>query len=1121
MDSQGTLTEVYMRGIAKPNSTNSEGEKGLYNNSSSRTIHVNDDTPPPHQGMRRSSVAMGNWGVMPQLNGFNFPNTHQSRWREEDPGIGYVRKFIRSHIEQILLSCNTKSNKWNQAKFQNLSNHLEGKLFREASSKAEYGNVATLQNRVKVAVRSIRSRNSSSYPGEFNNQVIQAEMGRRSMEIISSQSTPSSQLHNYWSQQEYLLAQQQLPVQGVVVSPSHNICGLLANGSRLEGSVKMSSNSSSQNCDDFVGLQFQNYQHEQNHVQSQALSKFNCNGGDAVSTRNDRLAEFSMNGIDSFWYQHQELEHNRIVHRNFETHQPTSQHNAKRVTVPFAFDAGTSAEPRETTYRTCKVDGDISPALEFSFKKQKIDDYASNLPLLTNITDHQASGEMHPHHTDTFSGYVIPPEWKPIPLYDSPQTSLQKHQQWMSYEPSIRKVDMDALFNYGLSRELVYSNKQEPILNNIFYKGKTEEEKSLHPQKDYLADEEFWYKDLCPNYEIKLPDIHIKNPIGQAEITEVDKKFGSDQSKIRGASLTETFTPDQLEVHVASLRQWVGETKPKVDEKQAMGECKNDNACQLCAVEKLFFAVGCFLCGKVFKKTDTYHSASKLGVECRVCNKCFKKSVGEKLSVSGLHINQEKLSLDIDPWYQEPFVQCDRCDCWQHHTCALFNNERNIGGKAEYICPKCCIQEIKNGLRVPLDQSVIPGATDLPRTKLSDFIEGRLFSRLKQERDARAKGMGKNSDEVPGAEDLVVRVVLSVEKKLLVKQEFLDVFKEENYPKELPYRSKFILLFQKIEGVEVCLFGIYVQEYGSKCTHPNQHSVYISYLDSVKYFRPDDIVTATGESLRTFVYHEILVGYLDYCRTRGFSRCYVWSCPPSKADHYIFNCHPEIQKSPKIGTLRDWYGKMFRKAVSEKIVAGVTNLYDYFFVPHGEHKVTAARLPYFDGDYWPLIAEELLKKRVHDKPTPIRKARKRNPYFEAAECTDTSGNSPNSPMEDQLMQELGKRIRKRKEIFIVVDLETQHMAEDTDRDEDEVIEGNIFDGRYNFLDFCMKNHYQFDNLQRAKHSSMMILYYLHNPSAYIQNRTCQNGINPKIVTRNNPSKCKWGSKSRLYDHLKL
>ncbi|GKD01343.1 histone acetyltransferase HAC12, partial [Tanacetum coccineum] len=163
------------------------------------------------------------------------------------------------------------------------------------------------------------------------------------------------------------------------------------------------------------------------------------------------------------------------------------------------------------------------------------------------------------------------------------------------------------------------------------------------------------------------------------------------------------------------------------------------------------------------------------------------------------------------------WVECDRCKKWQHYICGLYNKERDQG-EGEYICSKCRLTEIEEGKWAP--QTVL-AAKDLPRTNLSDHIEQRLVTRIKQEREETAKSKGTELKNVAEVEGLVVRVMLSVDKELEVKKQFRDIFEGKDYPEKLKYRSK------RLGGVDVCVFGMYVQEYGSECSGPNNRCVYI------------------------------------------------------------------------------------------------------------------------------------------------------------------------------------------------------------------------------------------------------------------------------------------------------
>lgn len=385
---------------------------------------------------------------------------------------------------------------------------------------------------------------------------------------------------------------------------------------------------------------------------------------------------------------------------------------------------------------------------------------------------------------------------------------------------------------------------------------------------------------------------------------------------------------------------------------------------------------------------------------------------------------------------------------------------------------------------------------------------------------------------VGGGGKITIRQVTSSDKRLEVRDRMRKRYAHKNYPEEFPYRCKCILVFQELDGIDVVLFALYVYEHDEKNPAPNTRTVYISYLDSVYYMRP--------RFLRTFVYHEILIAYLDYARKRGFATAHIWACPPLKGDDYIFFAKPEDQKTPKDNRLRQWYIDMLIECQKRDIVGKLTNMYDLYFLPG---KLDATRVPYLEGDYFSGEIENFIKEveegkakgskgknkskkkgKSTDKTKKMRKGT-RSGGLDDDFITGDEGKA-NSNSDDPVMKQLGDFIKPMKDSFIVAYLNWEGatpenlevpkdiqearksrnlnatnfsaIKKDTDNeikrdrkgnpikiidDDAEELECEILETRQAFLNLCRKNHYQFDQPRRAKSTSMMVLWHLHNPDA--------------------------------------
>lgn len=604
---------------------------------------------------------------------------------------------------------------------------------------------------------------------------------------------------------------------------------------------------------------------------------------------------------------------------------------------------------------------------------------------------------------------------------------------------------------------------------------------------------------------------------------------------------------------------------------------QNERACVLCGCEKRLFEPPVFFCNgmncqskRIRRNSHFYIGGSS---QYFWCNQCYN-DLDDKTAIEFIDLSVKKADLKKkknDEVHEESWVQCDVCERWIHQICGLFNTRQNKEHHSEYCCPLCLLEKRKK-CPSSLPPAKPAGAADLPRTKLSEFLENGVTQRIEDKKQQMAEEKSKNGvslvlyavafptrsshnllwvsfifqnisleealKQVHEGGPVIIRQVTSMDRKHEVRERMKTRYEHKNYPDEFPFRCKCIVVFQHIDGVDVVLFALYLYEHGEDNPAPNKRCVYISYLDSVHFMRP--------RRMRTFVYHEILISYLDYARQRGFATAHIWACPPLKGDDYIFYAKPDDQKTPRDSRLRQWYIDMLVECQYRNIVGKLTNMYDLYFA---NEALDATAVPYLEGDYFPGEAENIIKMLEEgggkkggsggkkNKKKTQNKAKSRGGTRSTG--VDEEGLLASGMMDgvknlgeldrDQVMVKLGETIQPMKESFIVAFLnwseaskEDMEVSESVAKYREEHPEANVplvsgnkrdasgesrgssgpvdssgrpikvidddvedldcefLNNRQAFLNLCRGNHYQFDELRRAKHTSMMVLWHLHN-----------------------------------------
>ena len=277
----------------------------------------------------------------------------------------------------------------------------------------------------------------------------------------------------------------------------------------------------------------------------------------------------------------------------------------------------------------------------------------------------------------------------------------------------------------------------------------------------------------------------------------------------------------------------------------------------------LLVCCGPYCSGARIRKGAVYY-ITRDGTQ-QFCDRCFPglpSTLLHSVESGTFRYKQDLLKRKNDEEIAEEWIACGKCNVGVHAVCAM--HDGFVDDSTNFVCPECSSHDnpsmdVECSTEKQCDSvyTFVSGSDEpLPissvRKSSSDLLDSDSLAQCRISRFIQEKVQEVLKDCPNASKTITVRIISDCDREFsvpsVIKRYFLMKSQSDDVvepPTSVHYRQKAIAMFQKIDGLDVCVFCMYVQEYDGDDDGPNRKRVYIAYIDSGGTFSPSRITNAS------------------------------------------------------------------------------------------------------------------------------------------------------------------------------------------------------------------------------------------------------------------------------------